>query len=103
MQEVLHQRYTTIWMTTKVTHRPLLFHSLGSDTMTTAELPVCYHKGNITDLGKISRDLSSPASICIITPGQTTVLKGNKAQSSEGSRKRILVSKAVILGEDGNP
>lgn len=30
---------------------------------------------DITDLGKISRDLSSPASISIVTPGQSTILK----------------------------
>lgn len=33
---------------------------------------------DITDLGKISRDLSSPASISIIAPGQSTILKETK-------------------------
>lgn len=78
-------------MTTNVPQRPLLCYSLGN-------YPFCYHKGNITDLGKVSRDLSSSASICIITPSQATILKGNKAESSEGN-ERVLENK-VLRGDE---
>lgn len=36
---------------------------------------------DITDLGEISRDLSSPASISIVTPGQSTILKETNTDS----------------------
>jgi hypothetical protein len=55
---------------------------------------------DVTDLGKISRDLSSSASIGIITPDRTTILKGNKTQDWQGNRKRVREEgKAMAQGE----
>lgn len=39
---------------------------------------------DITDLGKISRDLSSPASIGVVTPSQSPILKETKHSSDRG-------------------